>query len=95
MVITLISQNQSQPMSEVLEMDGYSRSKLDEAGITRRQFIAERVLRHRVKMMDVSKRYFGLGLVSGHEEAAILASQKKPFCLTAPVINLTSRSSSS
>ena len=61
MVTTLTSQNQSNPMSEVLVMNSRRRSDIDSASISRRDFIAERVLRHRAKILDVSKLYFGLG----------------------------------
>lgn len=60
MVTTLTSQNQSKPTSEVLVMNKRSRSDIDSASISRREFIAERVSRHRAKMLDVAKLYFGL-----------------------------------
>ena len=38
-----------------------SRSELHSASISHHEFISEGVMRHRAKMLDVSKRYFGLG----------------------------------
>jgi hypothetical protein len=81
MVITLTSQNQLKPMPEVLAMDSRSRSELYSASISRNEFIAERVMRHRTKMLDVSKQYFGLGKFQIHT----LTDSSNAGCIVLPV----------
>lgn len=66
MVNQLTSQKQLQPMSKVLEMEQRSRSELDSASMSRHELIAERVIRHKAKMLDVSKLYLGLGKFQIH-----------------------------
>ena len=70
MVTTLTSQNQLKPVSEVLERDRSSRSELDKASTSRHAFIAERVMRHRAKMLDVSKCYFGLDKLQASKDSS-------------------------
>lgn len=66
MVTTLTSQKPLQPMSEVLEMEQRSRAELDSASMSRHELIAARVIRHKAKMLDVSKLYLGLGKFQIH-----------------------------
>jgi hypothetical protein len=58
-------------MSEALVMGNCSRSEVDGVSIPRLEFIAERVMRHRVKMLEVSKRYFGLVSMSPKQKVTL------------------------
>ncbi len=70
MVNQLTSQNQLKPMSEVLEMHRCNRLEFDNASMSRHAFIAERVMRHRAKMLDVSKCYFGLDKLQASKDSS-------------------------